>query len=147
MTRGTKKSPAMTVEGSTLYKMIQRCTDPRNQSFADYGGRGIKVCDDWMIGRDGKSKYQTFIEDMGLRPSVNHTIDRINNDGNYEPGNCRWSTRDEQAKNKRNNVRLTCGDQTLILADWARLSGIPEWTIRRQLKKGIPLEAIVRACG
>jgi hypothetical protein len=136
----------MTPEGATLYKMIKRCTDPKDPSFKDYGGRGVKVCADWMFGRDGKSKYQTFIKDMGHRPTPQHTIDRIDNDGNYEPANCQWSTRLEQAKNKRNNVRLTCDGQTLILADWARLSGIPAWTIQRRLKNGVPLEAIVRPC-
>lgn len=126
--------------------MIKRCTDPKNPSFKDYGGRGIRVCGDWMFGRPGQSKYQAFISDMGPRPSPQHTIDRINNDGNYEPGNCQWATRLEQSKNKRNNVRLTCNGRTLILADWARLSGVGEWTIRRYLKKGIPLEEIVRQC-
>ena len=93
--------------------MIQRCTNNKNPAWKDYGGRGIKVCEPWQT-------YRTFAADMGKRPSLKHTIDRIDNDGNYEPNNCRWATYAEQARNRRHNVWITVGDQTRCLIDWLR---------------------------
>lgn len=75
--------------------MLQRCTNPRRDAFRWYGARGIVVCERW---RD----FAAFLADMGPRPSPSHTIDRINPDGNYEPGNCRWATWAEQRRTQRN---------------------------------------------
>lgn len=80
--------------------MIQRCINPKNPKYKNYGGRGIKVCSKW------RNSYQTFLSDIGYRPSKNHSIGRINNDGNYEPSNCRWEINEQQYSNmtkKRNN--------------------------------------------
>jgi hypothetical protein len=74
--------------------MIERCTNPHDTDWKNYGGRGIAVCDRW------RHSFEAFLEDMGEKPP-GHSIDRINNDGNYEPGNCRWATASEQQHNKR----------------------------------------------
>lgn len=79
--------------------MLERCRNPKNQSFKDYGARGIQVCERWH-------KFANFLADMGERPSDGHSIDRIDNDGNYEPSNCKWSTRIEQRHNRRDTISV-----------------------------------------
>ena len=74
--------------------MVWRCYSTVCKQYKDYGGRGIRVCDEW-------NDFGTFLKDVGLAPSKDHTLDRINNDGNYEPGNVRWATRSQQSKNRR----------------------------------------------
>lgn len=94
--------------GSTEYhsycSMKDRCGNANNKQYADYGGRGISVCDRWM---DSKSGFINFINDMGRKPTPNHTLDRYpNNNGNYEPTNCRWATTQQQNNNKRSNRHI-----------------------------------------
>lgn len=76
--------------------MLNRCLNPNNDAFQNYGGRGITVCERWLAA------YENFLADMGRRPSSGHSIDRIDVDGNYEPTNCRWATAQQQQSNRRN---------------------------------------------
>lgn len=85
--------------------MIQRCENPKDKGYRNYGGRGIRVCDRWH-------SFINFIADMGNRPSDKHQLDRKNNDGNYEPSNCRWATKLENNANTRRNVFLTVNGET-----------------------------------
>lgn len=107
--------------------MRSRCSDPSNKRFADYGGRGITVCPRW-------EKFENFLADMGEKPE-RLTLDRIDNERGYEPGNCRWATWEQQARNKRNSRFLTFGGETLTLAEWAERTGIQRGTIAARIDK------------
>lgn len=104
-----------------------RCTYPSAPNFHRYGGRGISVCERWL-------KFENFLADMGERPSADHSLDRINNDGNYEPGNCRWATRKEQARNTPNVVLITINGRTQSRAAWLEEAGIPYPTFQSRVR-------------
>ena len=116
--------------------MLNRCRSNKHVHYNDYGGRGIAVCDRWLL-------FENFLADMGSRPSKNHSIDRIDNNGNYEPGNCRWATRIEQHRNKRSNRHITAMGETHTLAGWAERTGLLKQTIRMRLERGWPDEDAV----
>lgn len=109
--------------------MKGRCQSPTHQAFRYYGARGISVCLQW------KESFAAFLAYMGRRPSSLHTLDRINNDGNYEPGNCRWATRAEQMRNTRRNILLTHDGLTLCVEDWAKKLGILPATLTRRIRR------------
>lgn len=101
-------------------QMKNRCNSPTAQSFPDYGGRGIRVCERWH-------SFDSFFADVGPRPSNRHSIHRINNDGDYCPSNAHWATAYEQSRARRSNHLLTHRGQTKCVTDWAReLGTIPE---------------------
>lgn len=104
--------------------MIQRCHNPNSPKFHHYGGRGIEVCQRW------RESFDAFLEDMGPRPSPEHEIDRIDNDGNYEPGNCRWATRREQMENTRRTRLVTIDGETKCIARWGRELGVSTFKYR-----------------
>lgn len=110
--------------------MKTRCANQNVQNYARYGGRGIQVCDRWL------NSFSAFLEDMGTRPSSDHSIDRVNNNGNYEPGNCVWATMKEQQNNKRSNVLFTFYGKTMTLTQWCRIAQIKTITVRERLKRG-----------
>lgn len=108
--------------------LISRCHG-KARSFSEYGGRGIEVCDRWRFD------FAAFRDDMG--PWLPGTsIDRIDNNGDYEPGNCRWATRAEQSRNKRNNVWLTLKGETLCVTDWAVRLNVTKSAIRNRMLAG-----------
>jgi len=122
---GYRSKPLYAVWGS----MLARCKNPNNMAYERYGGRGIKVCDRWL-------EFSNFLADMGERPTEQHSIDRIDNNGDYCPENCRWATREEQGKNKRNNLVLTINGETKHYSEWAEQYGLARSTVLRRIKKG-----------
>lgn len=113
--------------------IVRRCTNPNNPAFADYGGRGITVCDEW------RHNFQTFYDHVSVLPhsgEKGYSIDRIFNNGNYEPGNVKWSTAKEQSRNTRANVMLTHNDKIQCVADWAKELDIPSAVLHKRLLRG-----------
>lgn len=107
---------------SVYYKMRARCANPSEKQYADYGGRGIRVCERWV------KSFAAFVSDMGPRPD-GYTIERNDVNGPYAPDNCRWATRQEQSRNKRKHRRIQAFGLDLPLWDWARLTGVDGETI------------------
>jgi len=126
-------------EYSTWTTMKGRCFTITNQKYYDYGARGITVCDRWL----GETGFENFYADMGPKPSNLHSIDRIDNDGHYEPSNCRWGTDEQQSRNKRNNIWLEYQEERMILEDWARRINVDRETIRKHITKGKSFPEII----
>jgi hypothetical protein len=110
--------------------MNTRCNNRKFPRYIDYGARGIRVCDRWR-GKDG---FKNFFTDLGERPK-GYSLDRINNDGNYEPENCRWSDKYTQANNARSNNLITYKNQTKTLSQWARVMGLGRYTLSCRIYK------------
>jgi len=121
-------------EYATWVGIRARCFNRNNPAYHNYGGRGIAVCDQWMT-------FETFFADVGPCPSPAHTIDRIDNDGNYEPGNVRWATRTEQARNRRSSVILEFNGKRQTIGQWATEVGVPQQTLSNRVRRGMPLAA------
>jgi hypothetical protein len=117
--------------------MIERCTNPNHRGYPRYGGRGITVCERWKLS------FSKFLEDMGRKPSPLHTIDRIDNDRGYGPGNCRWATGAEQNRNRCSTLRLSVD---MCAEDWGRALATKASTIEDRLRRGwAPKEALFGA--
>ena len=130
--RSTKHGQSKRGELSTEYKtwrsMKMRCLNKNNQAFNDYGGRGIKICDRWL------DSFENFLEDMGKKPSKNHSIDRIDNNGDYEPSNCKWATKKEQSCNRRSNKWYEHEGKRMTQKEWANYLGVPVKYFNKMLK-------------
>lgn len=119
-----------------IWKLMRgRCNNRSHPNYPRYGGRGIRVCERW-------SSFANFLADMGLAPA-GLTIERKNNDGGYEPGNCRWATRKEQSRNTSTNRMIAWRGETLCLAAWAERFGVTPNTLHRRLQRS-PLEKAMR---
>lgn len=115
--RFVKHNMSKTREYHSWSGMLDRCYNANSKYYHLYGGRGIEMCPEW------KESFNVFYEDMGACPET-YSIDRINNDGNYEPSNCRWATKQEQSVNRKNTVWIEYEGELKHLAEWARVLGI-----------------------
>lgn len=138
ITHGKTKTP----EYQSWRTMIERCENPNATGYENYGGRGIKICESW------RKSFASFFQDMGKRPGLDYQIDRIDNDGNYEPTNCRWATIKEQANNRRKpkpRLVIAFNDMELTIEQWAERLGISVNTIYARRWKGWPVERVLAA--
>lgn len=117
--------------------MRRRCRGQKEKCYPHYGGRGIRVCERW------DKSFDAFYADMGPRPSPKHSVDRIDNDGNYEPGNCRWATNREQCNNTRVNRVIKYNGLRLTAKQWAARTGLRFTTILFRLNRGWSAEEIL----
>lgn len=116
--------------------MTNRCLNENDPTYERYGKRGISVCPQWL----GDEGFANFLSSMGRRPSPDHSVDRINNLGNYEPGNCRWATDSMQCRNRRSNRLISFNGKTMTLVEWSAKTGINRRTIAWRLMHGWPIE-------
>lgn len=130
ITHGLSKS----AEHKAWTAIKERCYNPNCKSYYRYGGRGIKMCERWL------NSFEAFYTDMGPRPSSEHSIDREDTFGNYEPSNCRWATIIEQQNNMRTNVVLEFQGRKATLAEWSRLTGITYTALSTRLDRGWTVE-------
>lgn len=129
-----RKGPTPRLYGIWV-NMKSRCYNPNVKAYPRYGGRGITICDEW---KDNYKAFDTWARANGYREDL--TIDRIDVDGNYEPSNCRWLTREEQNQNRRDNVYLELNGESHCITEWARITGIGQSVLSNRLKRGWSVE-------
>lgn len=117
-------------EYAAWMNMVNRCKCAAMPNFHRYGGRGIRVCDEWQ------HDFLAFYHAVGPRPTPKHSIDRIDNNGHYEPGNVRWATPKEQCRNRRSNIRITFRGETLCPSEWAEKTGLSYTAIVQRTYQG-----------
>jgi hypothetical protein len=132
------------MSGSPEYRcwesMIRRCTNPKSTDFKNYGGRGITICDRW------RASFEAFYADVGSRPSPDHSLDRYPDvNGNYEPGNVRWATRTDQARNRRSNRIVEIDGEKMSLAEAAERTGTSYSTAKKRLHRGASITSATPA--
>lgn len=117
------------IEWGIWSRMKNRCNNPNNAKYHRYGGRGIKVCDRWL------NSFENFLADIGRRPSKRYSIDRIDNDGNYEPGNVKWSTAMQQSRNSTSIHPIEIEGVSMCIKDWCKTLNIPHWKPWHMIRK------------
>ena len=122
-------------ENRAWRSMLSRCYNPKVKCYPRYGGRGIKVCDSW------RSSFMNFFIDMGPCPSPRHSIDRKDNNGHYEPKNCRWATEEEQRRNTRRRLYILIDGKAHLMADYAKRQGIDMRLVSERLRRGWTVDA------
>lgn len=122
-----------TPEYKSWLHMRDRCLNIRNKKFQIYGGRGITICDRW-------DSFLAFFEDMGKKPGPGYSIDRKNNDGNYEPSNCHWGTPKQQARNQSRTIMVMFNGRRMALAEAAEQTGVSLKLLHKRIAKGWPLQ-------
>lgn len=137
ITHGETRGGIQTSEYQCWVAMKQRVFNKNHVGYKNYGGRGIAICERWL------NSFEDFIADMGRRPTPKHSIERVENDGNYEPSNCVWGTKAEQINNTRSNNRVTVGSVTLTVSQWAKRSGLKRTTISGRMRMGWSKETAV----
>lgn len=128
-THGLSRTPPYRV----WVDLRRRCNDARRPDFYRYGGRGIKVCERWSV-------FANFLADMGEKPGPEYSIERIDNDGNYEPSNCKWSTAAEQSNNRRSNQLISFRGQTKTITEFATQHGLKPGTLLGRIKSNWDVE-------
>lgn len=111
-----------------------RCNNKNDHNYLKYGARGIRICERWQ------NSFLHFLQDMGTRPSADHSIERIDNAGHYEPGNCRWATSEEQANNRRSSRFIEFNGERRTIAQWSKCTGIKQDALLMRLRKGWSVE-------
>ena len=127
ITHGHARRGNVTKTRQAWNHMKQRCYNPKDTGYKHYGGRGIQVCDRWL------DSFENFLEDMGEVP-YRLTLERVNNNGNYEPGNCKWTTQKRQQNNRRNNKIIEFNGKTHTMSEWADILGINSATLKKRLR-------------
>jgi hypothetical protein len=129
-----------------LHHMKDRCYNPLNKKYKDYGARGITICDEWLDSNNGLDAFIKWSYDNGYDKNAQYgecTIDRIDVNGNYEPSNCRWANSITQGNNKRNNVLLTYNGETHTITEWSNIIGINRDTIDARYRHGLSIDKIL----
>lgn len=134
-----RKKQRKSTEFSSWCAMVQRCYNPKRNNYHNYGGRGIKVCNRWKPCKDN-SAFQRFLEDMGSKPGPGYSIERLDNDKDYSPENCKWATKKEQCNNTRHNKRIAFQGEIKTVMQWSELTGIHRTTICNRLDRGWSVE-------
>lgn len=122
----------------TWTSMVRRCTDPNSPEADGYINRGIKVCDEWLNSFEA---FRDWATENGYQDGL--SIDRINNNGNYEPSNCRWATAKEQSRNRRSNVILTYNGESHCMVEWAEILKVPRDRLANRYRRGWPTKEIL----
>jgi hypothetical protein len=126
---GQKTRSGPSSEYASWSSMIQRCTNPKNAAWVNYGGRGILVCERWR-------KFEEFFKDMGNRPGKGFDLDRIDNEKGYEPSNCRWVSRKSNLNNRRASFLICIDGVTKTAAEWAEIAGLERHLVGNRYKRG-----------